>query len=103
MYPNRINLKQNAQQLFEKIHKRDTERVNEVLTVGKVLLVYEMRRQVLPTAPSPTVTHFINLEALILPNPIRPSQQLPQLVLLFAQNLSLSVFFPPPTLQPKSC
>lgn len=30
-------------------------------TVGKVLLVYEMRRHVFPTAPSPTVTHFMNL------------------------------------------
>ena len=35
------------------------------LTVGKVLLVYEISMQVLPTAPSPTVTHFINLDALI--------------------------------------
>lgn len=35
------------------------------LTVGKVLLVYEINIQVLPTAPSPTVTHFINLDALI--------------------------------------
>jgi hypothetical protein len=26
-----------------------------------------MSMQVLPTAPSPTVTHFMNLEALILP------------------------------------
>lgn len=89
MYPNRIFFKENAQQLFDKIPKRDTERGNEVLTVGKVLLVYEMRRQVLPTAPSPTVTHFMNLEALILQNPNRPSQQFPQLLLLFTQNLSL--------------
>lgn len=35
------------------------------LTVGKVLLVYDISMQVLPTAPSPTVTHFMNLEALI--------------------------------------
>jgi hypothetical protein len=33
--------------------------------VGKVLLVYEISKQVLPTAPSPTVTHLMNLEALI--------------------------------------
>lgn len=36
------------------------------LTVGKVLLVYEMSMQVFPTAPSPTVTHLINLDALML-------------------------------------
>ena len=35
-----------------------------VLTVGtysegNLLVVYEMRRQVFPTAPSPTTTHFI--------------------------------------------
>ena len=41
------------------------EKEESELTVGKVLLVYEMSRQVLPTAPSPTVTHFMNLEALI--------------------------------------
>jgi len=26
---------------------------------GKAFVVYEIRRQVLPTAPSPTTTHFI--------------------------------------------
>lgn len=45
------------------------------LTVGKVLLVYEISRQVLPTAPSPTVTHFMNLEALIF----QPSTQSPSI------------------------
>eukprot|EP00964_Phaeocystis_antarctica_P141558 scaffold106618_cov77-Phaeocystis_antarctica.AAC.4 len=30
----------------------------ERCTSGKALVVYEMRRQVLPTAPSPTITHF---------------------------------------------
>ena len=39
--------------------------VKLALTVGKVLLVYEISMQVLPTAPSPTVTHFINLDPLI--------------------------------------
>ena len=35
-------------------------------TVGKVLLVQEIRRQVLPTAPSPTVTHLINVVAAVV-------------------------------------
>ena len=39
--------------------------------MGKVLLVYEINIQVLPTAPSPTVTHFINLDALISKHQIR--------------------------------
>lgn len=40
-----------------------------------MLLVYEMSKQVLPTAPSPTVTHLINLDALISPpeNPFQPA------------------------------
>lgn len=41
------------------------ERKKEAQTVGKVLLVQEISKQVLPTAPSPTVTHFMNLEPLI--------------------------------------
>lgn len=41
------------------------EEKQKKLTVGKVLLVYEINIQVLPTAPSPTVTHFINLDALM--------------------------------------
>ena len=51
---------------------------SRALTVGKVLLVYDMSMQVLPTAPSPTVTHFMNLDALIssagllLPQKIHP-------------------------------
>jgi hypothetical protein len=47
------------------------------LTVGKVLLVYEMSIQVLPTAPSPTVTHFMNLDALISA-PKRRREEVPQ-------------------------
>lgn len=38
---------------------------NKLITVGKVLLVYEMSIQVFPTAPSPTVTHLMNLAVLI--------------------------------------
>jgi hypothetical protein len=45
------------------------ETQREALTVGKVLLVYEISKQVFPTAPSPTVTHFMNLEPLIFSAP----------------------------------
>ena len=30
---------------------------------GKAFVVYEIRRQVLPTAPSPTTTHFIGYKS----------------------------------------
>ena len=33
-------------------------------TVGNLLLVQQISMQVFPTAPSPTVTHLMNLEAL---------------------------------------
>lgn len=36
-----------------------------IITVGKVLLVYEISIQVFPTAPSPTVTHLMNLAVVI--------------------------------------
>lgn len=39
--------------------------MKEEQTVGNVLLVYDINKQVLPTAPSPTVTHLMNLDALI--------------------------------------
>lgn len=68
------------------------------LTVGKVLLVYEISRQVLPTAPSPTVTHFMNLEALIFP-PLKPTpkykKETPQ-IFTWGQGRSLThtkIFF----------
>lgn len=35
-----------------------------VHTVGNLLLVQQISMQVLPTAPSPTVTHLMNLEPL---------------------------------------
>jgi hypothetical protein len=38
-----------------------------------------MSMQVLPTAPSPTVTHFMNLDALIL---FPPSSSLPVVVVV---------------------
>lgn len=39
----------------------EEERVH---TVGNLLLVQQISKQVFPTAPSPTVTHLMNLEAL---------------------------------------
>ena len=42
----------------------------ETLTVGKVLLVYEISMQVFPTAPSPTVTHLMNRAVLISRTPL---------------------------------
>uniref|UniRef100_A0A0D3D3A0 Uncharacterized protein n=1 Tax=Brassica oleracea var. oleracea TaxID=109376 RepID=A0A0D3D3A0_BRAOL len=59
-----------------------------------------MRRHVLPTAPSPTVTHFMNLDALIFSS----EYQKPQIYyyyytcgnnLLHKPNFSLSIRHPP--------
>lgn len=47
------------------IRREIVKELKEIITVGKELLVYEIKRHVFPTAPSPTVTHFMNLEALI--------------------------------------
>ena len=51
--------KQHKVKNFELIltKKRETKR-----TVGNLLLVQQISMQVLPTAPSPTVTHLMNFE-----------------------------------------
>lgn len=51
------------------------EEKEKELTVGKVLLVQEISKHVLPTAPSPTVTHLMNLEALIVFESFLPQPQ----------------------------
>lgn len=45
--------------------KRILMKGTNIITVGKVLLVYEISIQVFPTAPSPTVTHLMNLAVVI--------------------------------------
>ena len=63
-------IQEKATKKKKEIKRKEDEKFREqtmnALTVGKVLLVYEMSMQVFPTAPSPTVTHLINLDALML-------------------------------------